>query len=195
MAIGIKPRIVASEVIKMGRSRKRDATETASRSGFPSWRMRLANSTIKMLFDTTIPTIITTPINDITFSVVPVANRNSSTPASPGGIASKMMNGSSHEANCATKTRYTSTTERIRPSEALERRTHPLHRPAEIHANAFRQRRGLHDAFDLTRHAPQVFPYRGNVQIEDPPELIVIDLRRRLHPLDIHYGVQRGRIH
>ena len=32
-------------------------------------------STIRMLFETTIPTIITSPISDMTFSVVPVTSR------------------------------------------------------------------------------------------------------------------------
>ena len=56
-----------------------------------------------MLFETTMPTIMTTPIKDMTFKVVPVASRNKSTPASPGGIARRMMKGSSQEANCATR--------------------------------------------------------------------------------------------
>ena len=72
-----------------------------------------------MLFDTTIPTIITTPINDITFSVVCVTSKKSRTPASPGGTASKMIKGSVHDANCATSTRYTSTTDKIRPMPKL----------------------------------------------------------------------------
>ena len=29
-------------------------------------------------------------------------------------------------------------------------------------------------------------------QVEDAPELVVINLRRRLHPLDVHDGVQRS---
>ena len=103
--MGIKPSNVASEVIRTGRSRKRDAMETASLTGFPSRCRFRANSTIRMLFETTMPTIMTTPMSDITFSVVPVASRNKSTPAKPGGIASRIMKGSRKEANCATSTR------------------------------------------------------------------------------------------
>ena len=103
--MGNRPKIVASEVISTGRKRTRQAIATASRTAMPPSRNCLVNSTMRMLFDTTMPTIITTPISDITFSVVPVARRNSSTPVNPGGIASKMMNGSFHDANCATRIR------------------------------------------------------------------------------------------
>jgi hypothetical protein len=49
------------------------------------------------------PTIITKPISDITLRVVPVASKASKTPASPGGIVSKIIKGSCHDANCATR--------------------------------------------------------------------------------------------
>ena len=52
------------------------------------------NSTIRMLFDTTMPTIITTPISDCTLSVVPVRYSASSTPVRPGGTASRISSGS-----------------------------------------------------------------------------------------------------
>ena len=41
-----------------------------------------------------IPTTITTPISDITLRVVPVASNSKITPVIPGGIASKITNGS-----------------------------------------------------------------------------------------------------
>ena len=68
----------------------------------PSRRKCRVNSTIRILFDTTMPTIITTPISDMTFSVVPVSNSVSNTPVKPVGTASRMINGSRNEANCAT---------------------------------------------------------------------------------------------
>ena len=49
------------------------------------------------------PTIITTPINDITFNVVPVSHRISNTPVSPVGMASRIRNGSRNDLNCATR--------------------------------------------------------------------------------------------
>ena len=58
------------------------------------------------------PTSITTPISDMTFSVVPVSQSVRMTPVSPGGTASRMMNGSTNDRNCATRIRYSSTTAR-----------------------------------------------------------------------------------
>ena len=78
----------------MGRKRTRQAVPTASRKGIPSARSVRANSTIKMLLETTMPTIMTTPMSDITLRVVPVSSNTTITPVIPGGIASKMMKGS-----------------------------------------------------------------------------------------------------
>ena len=58
-----------------------------------------------MLFDTTMPAIMITPISDMMFSVLPVISRMSTTPASPGGIAIRMMNGSMNEVNWAIRIR------------------------------------------------------------------------------------------
>ena len=104
-AIGNNPISVASEVISTGRNRIRQAWDTACRSGRPSARSRLVKSTIRMLFDTTMPTIITTPIKDMMFMVVPVANRMSSTPVTPVGTASRIRNGSTNDLSCATRIR------------------------------------------------------------------------------------------
>ena len=51
------------------------------------------------------PTIMTTPINDITLSVVPVAKRINKTPVSPVGTASKISSGSRNDSNWATRIR------------------------------------------------------------------------------------------
>ena len=74
---------------------------------------------MRMLFDTTMPVIMITPISDMTFSVVPVSSRKTSTPVMPGGIASRMMNGSMNDANCAIRIRYTSTIESSSPIPKL----------------------------------------------------------------------------
>jgi len=63
-----------------------------------------------------IPVIMITPIKDMMFKVVPVIQRNTATPAKPGGIAVRIMNGSMNERNCAIRIRYTNNTERIRPT-------------------------------------------------------------------------------
>src|SRR5208282_4702116 len=103
MAIGSNPTTVAKEVTRMGRNWLRHARETASRNGRLSSRSRLVNSTMRMLLDTTIPTTITTPINDITLRVVPVTNSISNTPVNPVGTASKINSGSVNDLNCATR--------------------------------------------------------------------------------------------
>ena len=69
-AIGTMPMMVASEVIRIGRSRTRQAVMTASPADWPCCSSRCANSTIRMLFEAAILTSMSTPISDITFSVV-----------------------------------------------------------------------------------------------------------------------------
>ena len=113
------PIMVASDVISTGRRRTLQDVATASRTLMPSSRKCRANSTIRMLLDTAIPTSITTPIRDITFSVVPVSTSVSNTPVIPGGTASRMMKGSTKDRNWATRIRYSSTTARHRPMAKL----------------------------------------------------------------------------
>ena len=85
----------------------------------PSSRKWRVNSTIRMLFETAMPTSMTTPISDITFSVVPHSSSVRMTPAMPGGTANRMMKGSTNERNCATRIRKSSTTARQRPRAKL----------------------------------------------------------------------------
>ena len=84
--------IVASEVIRTGRRRTRQASATASRTAIPSSDQPGVNSTIRMLLETAMPTSITTPIRDMTLRVVP-AQRVRMTPARPGGTAMRIRNG------------------------------------------------------------------------------------------------------
>ena len=58
-----------------------------------------------MLFETTMPVIMMTPMSDMMFSVLPVTKRINTTPASPGGIAMRMMNGSMNDVNWAMRIR------------------------------------------------------------------------------------------
>ena len=78
---------------------------------------------MRMLLETTMPTIITTPISDMTLSVVPVAKRMINTPVNPVGTASKISNGSRNDLNCATRIKYTSTVDRIKPRPKLRNET------------------------------------------------------------------------
>ena len=73
-AIGIMPRIIAIAVIRIGRSRVRPASITAS-SAERSWRARisLAKLTTRIEFDTEMPTDMIAPISNSTLMVVPVS--------------------------------------------------------------------------------------------------------------------------
>jgi hypothetical protein len=60
---------------------------------------------MRMLFETTIPVIMIRPMSDMTFNVVCVMSRKMITPVIPEGMASRMMNGSTNDANWAMSTR------------------------------------------------------------------------------------------
>ena len=90
-----------------------------------------------MLLETTIPTIITTPISDCTFSVVPVAYSVTSTPMRPIGTASRIMQRIDKRAEL----RHQNQVEQHHGQdqaerEAAERRAHPLHHAAQVDADA-----------------------------------------------------------
>ena len=60
---------------------------------------------MRMLFETTMPVIMITPIKDMMFNELPVSSRIMTTPANPGGIAIRMMNGSINDLNWAIRIR------------------------------------------------------------------------------------------
>ena len=79
-------------------------------------RISLAKLTIKMEFDTAMPTATIDPISDTTLIVVPVSTSIHNIPIKAPGSASMMMNGSSHDWNSTTMSIYTNAIARIRPS-------------------------------------------------------------------------------
>ncbi len=86
------------------------------------------------------PISISTPISDITFSVLWVSGRITSTPMNPMGIASMIRNGSMKERNCATRIRYSRMKEMHKAQrEAVEGLRHAFHHSAQIHAHVRRQ--------------------------------------------------------
>jgi hypothetical protein len=99
------PMIVAREVMSIGRRRIRQAVITAFMTVSPFCSNRWANSTIRILFEAVIPTSMSTPISDITFSVVCVSGSMIRTPIKPIGTASIIRKGSLKELNCATRIR------------------------------------------------------------------------------------------
>ena len=96
-AIGANPRMVASDVIRIGRSLTRDASATASRTPAPPSINLRVKSTIRMLLEDAMPMSITNPMSDCTLSVVPVTHNISRTPITPIGTASRMSNGSMND--------------------------------------------------------------------------------------------------
>ena len=62
------------------------------------------------------PTAMIAPMNDSTFSVVPVAASIQRMPISAPGTATRMMNGSRKDWKRTTSSRYTSAIARISPS-------------------------------------------------------------------------------
>lgn len=61
VAIGSTPKINASEVIRIGRRRMRDASSVADIRSCPLWFSSLANSTIRMAFFADSPMMVNRP--------------------------------------------------------------------------------------------------------------------------------------
>src|SRR6266851_1254253 len=106
-AIGIRPTTVQMLVIRMGRSRVRPPSITASRTPWPCRRNSFMYSTSSTPFDTTMPTIMMMPMKDVTLSVVRVRNSDQMTSNIPSGTENMMMKGSRSERNCEAMTMYT----------------------------------------------------------------------------------------
>ncbi len=72
-----------------------------------------------MLFESAIPTSISTPIRDITFNVLWVSGRMMNTPTNPIGMASMIKKGSMNDLNWAVRIRKSKTNEIRKPSAKL----------------------------------------------------------------------------
>ena len=150
-------------------------------------------STIRMLFDTTMPVIMITPISDMTFSVVPVTSRKRITPVMPDGIASRMMKGSMNDANCAIRIRYTSTIASSRPTpKLLNDCCMASTDPAYLNANVGRKLGVLDDLLDFLRDTAQVLALGRDVDVDHAEELVVVDLGRSVDHLDVGHVLQHG---
>ena len=105
IAIGRMPTMVASAVIRIGRKRMRDASNTASRALMPRSRSWLANSTIRIEFLVTSPTSMTSPIWLNRFRVEPTASSVTSAPVNESATATRIVTGCRKLSNCAASTR------------------------------------------------------------------------------------------
>ncbi len=117
-ASGITPRMNASDVIRMGRSRMRADSTAASTIDRPFSRNCSANSTIRIAFFAARPMSRTRPTWQNTSLARPRIHCALSAPSTASGTPSRMMNGSTQLSYCAASTRYTSTTlkPKIRPA-------------------------------------------------------------------------------
>src|SRR4029078_9633603 len=100
------PMIIASAVIRTGRSRVLPDSITASNGVSDSFRERrsLAKATTRIEFDTDMPTAMMAPISDITLMVVPVSANVQMMPSNAAGNALMMMKGSMQDWNRMTRT-------------------------------------------------------------------------------------------
>ena len=92
-AIGRMPKMVASVVIRIGRSRMLAAPATASSSGIPRARRWFAYSTIRIAFLVTSPISMMSPIWEKMFSVIRSANSVSRAPNTASGTENRIVSG------------------------------------------------------------------------------------------------------
>ena len=104
IADGNMPRIIATVVIMIGRSRIGPAFRMASRTPMPSRTYWLVRSTSRIAFFVTRPINITTPIIAGMPRCFPVSRIASSAPTSASGKEIMMRNGSRNDSNCDAST-------------------------------------------------------------------------------------------
>ena len=119
-AIGTEPRIVASDVMRIGRKRSAAASLAASCQELPSSRRWLATSTMRMPFFVTKPMSTIEPICEKMLSVSPLTHNDSTAPASASGTVNIIVSGSIQLSNCAARIRYTSIRARMNAKSKLE---------------------------------------------------------------------------
>ncbi len=131
---------MANDVINTGRSEHGTPVATASSMGMPSLRSDRVNSTIRMLFETTIPVIMMTPINDMTLTVVWVTSRNKMTPVNPGRDRQQDDQRIDERGELSHKNQVNQNDRQNQAdAEALERLPHTFNRAAHSDAYVFRQ--------------------------------------------------------
>ena len=120
------PAIMADAVIRIARSRPPLPSSTASRTEAPSRRAFSANVTRRMAFATEIPIAMIAPMNDWTFSVVPVRSSMTSTPHMTAGTADKTATDNRNDWKFAASSRKITT---------IANRS-PVRRPDNVSSNA-----------------------------------------------------------
>ena len=170
--------IVASDVMRIGRNRMRQEFTTASNNDMPSSSRRCVNSTMRMLFDTTMPTIISTPISDCTFSVVLVTKSATKHAGEPGRHGEQNQDRVGERAKLRDQNQIEQhQREHQSEREAPERGLHALDHAAHVHFDADRQASVLDHRPDAVGQCAEVFPRWIDVDVDDSSDLVVVDLR------------------
>ena len=92
-AIGVRAKIVASAVMRMGRSLREPPAIVASCADKPRERYWLTRSTSTIAFVTTMPISISTPISEATPSGTPVAICRRIAPVAANGTDTRRSSG------------------------------------------------------------------------------------------------------
>ncbi len=106
-AIGVSAKMVAIAVIRIGRSRCRPPSTTASRTPMPWARYWLTRSSSTMAFVTTMPTSMSTPISAGTLSAVPLTSSRAIAPVAANGMETSRMSACTTLRNVAIMIRKT----------------------------------------------------------------------------------------
>lgn len=104
IAMGVRAKIVASAVIRIGRRRREDPAIVASRALMPFSRYWLTRSTNTIAFVTTMPMSIKTPISEATPKGTPVAICSRIAPVAANGTDTSNSSGWRSDLNVATIT-------------------------------------------------------------------------------------------
>ena len=118
-AIGIMPAIMAALVIRTGRMRRAPRRWRSAAEIPPCRRDCSANVTSRIAFATATPIAMMAPMNDWTFSVVPVSQRTTTTPASTAGTVETTTKASRSDWKFAASRRKITTTATMRPAVML----------------------------------------------------------------------------
>ena len=108
---GTIPKMVVSDVMMIGRSRRRPASWMASSNGTPALRSSLIASNFRMESLMMIPHVTTMPMALIRFSVCPQSHNTNRAAATSMGISNKTINGCRKLSNWAAKMKYISSME------------------------------------------------------------------------------------
>ena len=106
-AIGVRAKIVASAVMRIGRRRREPPATTASCADSPFSRYWFTRSTSTIAFVTTMPMSMRTPMSEATPSGTPVAICSRIAPVAANGTETSRSRGWRSDLNVATITMYT----------------------------------------------------------------------------------------